>query len=67
MCQIQLNARLFVISSVHCVRLQVMKCIVEALADVLSRPQPTPVSEECLVTLKTGEPPLPPNCPLRLK
>uniref|UniRef100_G3PI64 Chromogranin-A n=1 Tax=Gasterosteus aculeatus TaxID=69293 RepID=G3PI64_GASAC len=34
---------------------EVMKCIVEALADVLSRPQPTPVSEECLVTLKTDD------------
>lgn len=34
--------------------LQVMKCIVEALADVLSRPHPMPVSQECLVTLKTG-------------
>lgn len=36
--------------------LQVMKCIVEALADVLSRPHPMPLSQECLVTLKTGEP-----------
>lgn len=36
--------------------LQVMKCIVEALADVLSRPRPLPVSQECLVTLKTGKP-----------
>lgn len=35
--------------------LQVMKCIVEALADVLSRPHPVPVSQECLVTLKTGK------------
>ncbi|XP_040017400.2 chromogranin-A [Gasterosteus aculeatus] len=34
---------------------EVMKCIVEALADVLSRPQPTAVSEECLVTLKTDD------------
>ncbi|XP_070782017.1 chromogranin-A-like isoform X2 [Enoplosus armatus] len=34
---------------------QVMKCIVEALADVLSRPQPMPVSQECLVTLKTDD------------
>lgn len=32
-----------------------MKCIVEALADVLSRPHPLPVSQECLITLKTGE------------
>lgn len=38
-----------------CVCLQVMKCIVEALADVLSRPHPLPVSQECLVTLKTGK------------
>ncbi|TKS76024.1 hypothetical protein D9C73_009815 [Collichthys lucidus] len=34
---------------------KVMKCIVEALADVLSRPHPTPVSQECLVTLKTDD------------
>ncbi|KAK9531735.1 hypothetical protein VZT92_011141 [Zoarces viviparus] len=34
---------------------KVMKCIVEALADVLSRPRPLPVSEECLVTLKTDD------------
>uniref|UniRef100_A0A3Q4HZ49 Chromogranin-A n=1 Tax=Neolamprologus brichardi TaxID=32507 RepID=A0A3Q4HZ49_NEOBR len=33
----------------------VMKCIVEALADVLSRPHPMPVSQECLVTLKTDD------------
>ncbi|XP_056151017.1 chromogranin-A isoform X1 [Lampris incognitus] len=32
---------------------KVMKCIVEALADVLSRPHPLPVSQECLVTLRT--------------
>nr|XP_054604338.1 chromogranin-A [Nothobranchius furzeri] len=32
---------------------QVMKCIVEALADVLSRPRLIPISQECLVTLKT--------------
>ena len=32
-----------------------MKCIVEALADVLSRPHPMPVSQECLVILKTGK------------
>lgn len=37
------------------VHLQVMKCIVEALADVLSRPHPVPVSQECLTTLRTGE------------
>ena len=40
----------------HCLFLQVMKCVVEALADVLSRPHPIPVSQECLVILKTGEP-----------
>ncbi|PWA27510.1 hypothetical protein CCH79_00000109 [Gambusia affinis] len=34
---------------------QVMKCIVEALADVLSRPKQVPVSQECLNTLKTDE------------
>ncbi|XP_031177816.1 chromogranin-A [Sander lucioperca] len=34
---------------------KVMKCIVEALADVLSRPHPVPVSQECLVTLKTDD------------
>ncbi|XP_074471167.1 chromogranin-A [Sebastes fasciatus] len=34
---------------------KVMKCIVEALADVLSRPHPMPVSRECLLTLKTDD------------
>lgn len=34
---------------------EVMKCIVEALADVLSRPRLTPVSQECLITLKTDD------------
>ncbi|XP_039981544.1 chromogranin-A [Xiphias gladius] len=34
---------------------EVMKCIVEALADVLSRPRPMPVSQECLVILKTDD------------
>ncbi|XP_036941331.1 chromogranin-A [Acanthopagrus latus] len=34
---------------------KVMKCIVEALADVLSRPHPAPVSQDCLVTLKTDD------------
>ncbi|XP_041830966.1 chromogranin-A [Melanotaenia boesemani] len=34
---------------------EVMKCIVEALADVLSRPQLMPVSQECLITLKTDD------------
>lgn len=40
------------VSSSFC--LQVMKCIVEALADVLSRPRPLPVSQDCLVTLRSG-------------
>ncbi|XP_061602735.1 chromogranin-A [Cololabis saira] len=34
---------------------EVMKCIVEALADVLSRPHHVPVTQECLVTLKTDD------------
>lgn len=34
---------------------EVMKCIIEALADVLSRPKQVPVSQECLNTLKTDE------------
>ncbi|XP_041721664.1 chromogranin-A [Coregonus clupeaformis] len=34
---------------------EVMKCIVEVLADVLSRPHPLPVSQECLNILKTDE------------
>ncbi|KAJ3606310.1 hypothetical protein NHX12_025831 [Muraenolepis orangiensis] len=34
---------------------KVMKCIVEALADVLSKPHPVPVSEECLETLRTDD------------
>ncbi|XP_071335009.1 chromogranin-A-like [Trachinotus anak] len=34
---------------------KVMKCVVEALADVLSRPHPVPVSQECLVILKTDD------------
>ncbi|XP_034018118.1 chromogranin-A [Thalassophryne amazonica] len=33
--------------------LKVTKCIVEALTDVLSRPHPLPISQECLVILKT--------------
>ncbi|XP_077366997.1 chromogranin-A [Festucalex cinctus] len=32
---------------------KVMKCVVEALADVLSRPRPLPVSQQCLHTLRT--------------
>uniref|UniRef100_A0A3B5LQQ3 Chromogranin-A n=1 Tax=Xiphophorus couchianus TaxID=32473 RepID=A0A3B5LQQ3_9TELE len=38
---------------------EVMRCIVEALADVLSRPKQVPVSQECLNTLKTDEKLLP--------
>ncbi|XP_075314675.1 chromogranin-A [Odontesthes bonariensis] len=34
---------------------EVMKCIVEALADVLSRPHLVPISQACLVTLKTDD------------
>ncbi|TWW69020.1 Chromogranin-A -like protein [Takifugu flavidus] len=34
---------------------KVMKCIVEALADVLSRPRPLPVSQDCLVTLRSDD------------
>ncbi|KAK5622491.1 hypothetical protein CRENBAI_002666 [Crenichthys baileyi] len=34
---------------------EVMKCIVEALADVLSRPKQVPVSQECLNTLRKDE------------
>ncbi|XP_053743832.1 chromogranin-A isoform X1 [Synchiropus splendidus] len=34
---------------------KVMKCIVEVLADVLSKPHPQPVSHECMLTLKTDE------------
>ncbi|KAM9704310.1 chromogranin-A [Menidia menidia] len=34
---------------------EVMKCIVEALADVLSRPHLVPISQECLVTLKSDD------------
>ncbi|CAL8317840.1 unnamed protein product [Boreogadus saida] len=34
---------------------KVMKCIVEALADVLSMPHPVPVSQECLDTLRTDD------------
>ncbi|XP_070842891.1 chromogranin-A [Chaetodon trifascialis] len=34
---------------------KVMKCIVEVLADALSRPHPMPVTQECLVTLKTDD------------
>ncbi|XP_037541297.1 chromogranin-A isoform X2 [Nematolebias whitei] len=34
---------------------EVMKCVVEALADVLSRPHLMPISQQCLVTLKTDD------------
>ncbi|XP_055088046.1 chromogranin-A [Periophthalmus magnuspinnatus] len=34
---------------------KVVKCIVEALADVLSKPRPLPVSQDCLLTLTTDE------------
>ncbi|XP_061560483.1 chromogranin-A isoform X1 [Phycodurus eques] len=34
---------------------KVMKCVAEALADVLSRPRPLPVSQQCLQTLRTDE------------
>ncbi|XP_061899591.1 chromogranin-A isoform X1 [Entelurus aequoreus] len=39
----------------NCDDVKVMKCVVEALADVLSRPRPSPVSQECLQTLRTDE------------
>lgn len=31
-----------------------MKCIVEALEDMLSRPQALPLSQDCLATLRSG-------------
>nr|XP_057913810.1 chromogranin-A isoform X2 [Doryrhamphus excisus] len=34
---------------------KVMKCVVEALADVLARPRPLPVSHQCLHTLRTDQ------------
>ncbi|XP_028808886.1 chromogranin-A [Denticeps clupeoides] len=34
---------------------EVMKCIVEVMADVLSRPRPLPVSQQCLETLRSDE------------
>ncbi|XP_055005275.1 chromogranin-A [Boleophthalmus pectinirostris] len=34
---------------------KVLKCIVEALADVLSRPRPLPVSQDCLLTLTNDD------------
>ncbi|XP_037100223.1 chromogranin-A isoform X2 [Syngnathus acus] len=34
---------------------KVMECVVEALADVLSRPRPLPVSQQCLHTLRTDK------------
>ncbi|KAL2082008.1 hypothetical protein ACEWY4_021826 [Coilia grayii] len=35
--------------------IQVMKCIVEVIADTLSKPHPLPVSQQCLDTLSTDE------------
>ncbi|XP_049613624.1 chromogranin-A [Syngnathus scovelli] len=34
---------------------KVMECVVEALADVVSRPRPLPVSQQCLHTLRTDK------------
>ncbi|XP_026250064.1 chromogranin-A isoform X1 [Urocitellus parryii] len=34
---------------------EVMKCIVEVISDTLSKPSPTPVSRECLETLRGDE------------
>ncbi|XP_027787254.2 chromogranin-A isoform X2 [Marmota flaviventris] len=34
---------------------EVMKCIVEVISDTLSKPSPTPVSQECLETLRGDE------------
>ncbi|NXS44894.1 CMGA protein, partial [Balaeniceps rex] len=34
---------------------KVMKCIVEVISDTLSKPNPLPISEECLETLKGDE------------
>ncbi|XP_029903733.1 chromogranin-A [Myripristis murdjan] len=34
---------------------KVMKCIVEALTDVLSRPHSLPISQDCLVKMKTDD------------
>ncbi|NXS15019.1 CMGA protein, partial [Neodrepanis coruscans] len=34
---------------------QVMKCIVEVISDTLSKPNPLPISEECLETLRGDE------------
>lgn len=31
-----------------------MKCIVEVISDTLSKPNPLPISEECLETLRGG-------------
>uniref|UniRef100_A0A8C5T454 Chromogranin-A n=1 Tax=Malurus cyaneus samueli TaxID=2593467 RepID=A0A8C5T454_9PASS len=39
-------------SSFHC---HVMKCIVEVISDTLSKPNPLPISEECLETLRGDE------------
>nr|XP_027787253.1 chromogranin-A isoform X1 [Marmota flaviventris] len=34
---------------------EVMKCIVEVISDTLSKPSPTPISQECLETLRGDE------------
>nr|P33716.2 RecName: Full=Chromogranin-A [Struthio camelus] len=34
---------------------KVMKCIVEVISDTLSKPNPLPISEECLETLRGDE------------
>ncbi|RVE56189.1 hypothetical protein OJAV_G00233540 [Oryzias javanicus] len=41
------------LSQLHTEDVELMRCIVEALADVLSEPRALPVSQECLVRLKT--------------
>ncbi|XP_023808972.1 chromogranin-A isoform X2 [Oryzias latipes] len=41
------------LSQLHHEDVELMRCIVEALADVLSKPRAVPVSQECLVRLKT--------------
>uniref|UniRef100_A0A8D0ET15 Chromogranin-A n=1 Tax=Strix occidentalis caurina TaxID=311401 RepID=A0A8D0ET15_STROC len=38
-----------------CTALSVMKCIVEVISDTLSKPNPLPISEECLETLRGDE------------
>lgn len=46
-----------VCAALSSVLLQVIKCIVEVLADTLSKPYSLPVSQQCLETLRTGEMP----------